>query len=289
MSAGQGSLFVVATPIGNLKDITFRAVSCLRESDLVAAEDTRRTRKLLSHLEIRKKIISCNEHNELEKTDRILALLEEGKAVALVSDAGTPALSDPGARLVARIRRAGHEVIPVPGPSAVTAALMVSGFPCRSFYFAGFMPAKSSERIRRLKTLISVESVLIFFEAPHRLIKSLRDMLPVLGDRKIFLAREMTKRHETYLFSTVSGLIEELEGRDVKGEITLIVQGCSRREEKLPDNGVLEEIIRCLMSSRCLSVKQVSRTMSELTGISRGNIYRRALEIDREQKEQDER
>ncbi len=288
MSAGKGSLFVLATPIGNLKDITIRAVDCLRKADLVAAEDTRRTRKLLSHLEIRKKIICCNEHNELEKTGRILALLEEGRSVALVSDAGTPGLSDPGARLVAGIRSAGLEVIPVPGPSAVTAALMVSGFPCRSFYFAGFLPAKSSERIRRLKALDSIESVLVFFEAPHRLKKSLRDMLSVLGDRKVFLAREMTKRHETYLLSTVSGLGEMLGDRDVRGEITIIVQGCGSREEKFPDSGLLEEVIRCLISSRCLSVKQVSRTMSELTGVSRGNIYRLALEVDREQKERDD-
>lgn len=289
MSAGQGSFFVVATPIGNLKDITIRAVDCLRETDLVAAEDTRRTRKLLSHLEIKKKIISCNEHNELDKTDKILALLEDGKSVALVSDAGSPGLSDPGARIVARVRRAGCEVIPVPGPSAVTAALMVSGFPCRSFYFAGFLPAKSPERIRRLKTLASIDSVLVFFEAPHRLIKCLRDMLRVLGDRKVFLAREMTKRHETCLLSTVSGLIEALGGRVVKGEITLIVPGCGKREKELPDANLLKEVIRCLMSSRCLSVNQVSKTLSKLTGISRGNIYNLSLEIDREHKERDDR
>ena len=289
MSIEQGSLFIIATPIGNLGDITIRAVECLEEVDLIAAEDTRRTRKLLSHLGIRKKIISCNEHNELRKTDQILGFLKEGRSAALVSDAGTPGLSDPGARLVTRVRREGLCIIPVPGPSAVAAALSVSGFPCRSFYFAGFLPQKSSERIKRLQRLALMEDVLVFFEAPHRLIKCLKDILSVLGDRRLFLAREMTKRHETYLYSTVSRLIGNLEGQKIQGEITIVLEGGSGLEEKAFDAGLLEEILECLTGSRFLSVKQASRTLSELTGISRKDIYRLAIKTGKVRREKGEK
>ncbi len=285
MSIDPGCLFVVATPIGNLKDITTRASECLEEVALVAAEDTRRTRKLLSHLHVKKQVISCNEHNELIKSSMILDVLERGGSVALVSDAGTPGLSDPGARLVERIRQEHFRIVPIPGPSAVTAALSVSGFPGRSFHFAGFLPARTPERIRTLKKLASVETSLVFFEAPHRLLKSLKDILEVLGDRKIFLAREMTKAHETFILSHVSGLIEMLHGKDVRGEITLVVEGSKNVEETPYPEEPLKEVMPYLLGRECLSLKEASGLLSRLTGIGRGRIYKLALEIKRKQKD----
>ncbi len=283
MSIEPGTLLVVATPIGNLKDITIRAVEALEKADLIAAEDTRHTRKLLAHLDIRKKMTSCNEHNESEKIENILKLLQEGRTVALVSDAGTPGLSDPGARLVAAVRARGLDVIPVPGPSAIAAALSVSGFPGSEVYFAGFLPSRHADRVKRLKALAGMEVPMVYYEAPHRLLKTLKDMLSILGDRKIFLAREMTKRHETYIFSTVSGLLAEFQGRAVKGEITLIVEGSREKSDNMPDMGSLTTVIESMMTGSRMPVKQLSAVLSRLTGISRGKIYSMALEFQESQ------
>ncbi len=285
MSPDSGCLFIVATPIGNLKDITFRAVETLKEAGLIAAEDTRRTRKLLSHLGLKKKIISCNEHNETKKASLIMEHLQKGESVALVSDAGTPGLSDPGARLVDKVREEYFRVIPIPGPSALTAALSVSGFAGKSFYFAGFLPAKPGERVKALEKLASIETVIVFFEAPHRLIKSLGDILKVLGDRKAFLAREMTKAHETYLSASVSRLMEVLEGKEVKGEITLVVDARSPEKQAPMDQERLKNVLSCLLRGKRLPVKEASMLLSGLTGIKRSRIYSLALEINREQKD----
>ncbi len=279
MNREPGQLFVVATPIGNLKDITLRAIECLERADLIAAEDTRRTRALLSHLGIRKRMISCNEHNEAEKASQVLELLENGGSCVLVSDAGTPSLSDPGARMVEKIRREGFKVIPIPGPSAVAAALSVSGFYAGSFHFAGFLPSKSGERRKRLKELANVETTLIFFEAPHRLMKCLQDMLSVLGDRRIFLAREMTKCHETYIVSTISELMSLLQHEKVRGELTLVVEGPKGSKKERFDVVSLETVLECLLGNKHLSVKEASTAISKMAGISRGTVYDLALGI----------
>ncbi len=282
MNTAPGRLFVVGTPIGNLRDITFRAVECMKESGLIAAEDTRRTRKLLSHLGIKKKVISCNEYNEAEKAGLILDFLKHGNSAALVSDAGTPGLSDPGARLVALLRKSGVEIVPVPGPSAATAALSVSGFPGRSFHFAGFLPSRAAERRQRLQDLLAIETVIVFFEAPHRLLKSLRDILEILGDRKIFLAREMTKSHETCIFATVGGLIKILEKEKIRGEITLVLEGAGRREKRAVDTELLESALRSLLEGEKISVKEASRLLSKLCGTRRSLIYNMALDLQDE-------
>ncbi len=282
MNSPHGSLFIVATPIGNLKDITYRAVECLKDVTLVAAEDTRRTRKLLSHLGLQKKIISCNEHNELEKAVQILGYLEQGSSCALVSDAGTPGLSDPGARLVERVRERGVEVIPIPGPSAITAALSVSGFVARTFYFAGFLPPKPGQRRRYLQGLSSMETIMVFFEAPHRLMKSLNDMFSILGDRKVFLAREMTKCHETYISSSISGLINGLEGEEgIKGEITLVVEGSPGGHHPF-DQALAKKVLDCLLGRRYVSVKEAVAMLSGLTGLNRSSLYEMALEAKKD-------
>jgi len=276
----SGILFVVATPIGNLRDITLRAVECLKDADLVVAEDTRRTRKLLSHLGLRKRLISCNRHNETARAAEILSFLEQGKSVALVSDAGTPCISDPGARLIQKARSESHPVVPVPGPCAMACALSVSGLTAGPFCFAGFLPSRPAERIETLKRLSDTEGLLIFYEAPHRLAASLRDILSVLGDREAFLAREMTKRHETYIAASISDLVREFEKTDAKGEITLVVAGRRQgKQDAEPDREALAELLEALVAGRRLPVNRASLLLARLTGLGKSAIYRMAIEI----------
>lgn len=225
-----GTLFVVATPLGNLDDLTFRAVKCLKEVDLIACEDTRRTTKLLNHLGIRKPLISCFEHNELARLDELLGRIGRGANVALVSDAGTPTISDPGFALVRAAHERGIKVSPIPGPSALVAALSVSGLPTDAFLFAGFLPRTSGARRTRLQALRALPATLIFYESPHRVVESLVDMIAILGDRRAFLCREVTKVHEELKGGALSDLVKTLGGRaEVLGEIVLVVAGGGRR------------------------------------------------------------
>jgi 16S rRNA (cytidine1402-2'-O)-methyltransferase len=211
-------LYVVATPIGNLEDLSFRALRVLREVDLIAAEDTRRTSKLLAHYEIRRPLISLREHNEVRETPRLLARLERGESIALVSDAGTPGISDPGARLVRSARERKLTVVPVPGPSAVAAALSGAGFAADRFVFLGFPPRGGEDRKEWLAQLAEETRTVVFFEAPHRIRKTLADLAPNLGDRQIVVARELTKTHEEWVDSPIrSGDISEI------GEFTVVL------------------------------------------------------------------
>src|SRR5205085_6669929 len=203
-----GTLYIVATPIGNLEDITQRALRILREVDLIACEDTRHTRKLLNHFGIETKTISYQEHNERERADELGAVLESGKSVALVSDAGTPLISDPGFRLVNAAIEKGISVVPVPGAAAVVTALSASGLPTDQFYFAGFLPARAHARRAKLEELTQIPATLIFYEAPHRISAALRDAIDVLGDRHAIVAREMTKLHEEFARGRLSELAE---------------------------------------------------------------------------------
>lgn len=221
----SGTLYVVATPIGNLEDITLRALRVLREVDLIAAEDTRHTKKLLDRYGIRKPMVSYHEHNERERAEQLIRELKGGKDVALVSDAGTPAVSDPGYVLIRRCIEEGVRVVPVPGPSALIAALCVSGLPVHRFAFEGFLPHKEGKRRKRLEELKDEERTLIFYESPHRLLKTLRDMLDILGDREIAVARELTKVHEEVFRGRINEAIEKFSSSPVKGEITLVVEG----------------------------------------------------------------
>lgn len=222
---------MVSTPIGNLEDITLRALRILKEVDLIAAEDTRRTGLLLKHFGIETPLTSYFEGNELKKGEWLMSRLKEGERIALVSDAGTPGISDPGYRLVRLAIENGIPVIPIPGPSAIITALSTSGLPTDAFLFKGFLPHKSKRRREILQEVKEVRETLIFYESPHRLLKTLNDIYEILGDRNIVLARELTKVFEEILRGRVSELIEKIRGRKLKGEITLVVSGRTRRIE----------------------------------------------------------
>jgi len=220
----SGTLWIVATPIGNLEDITLRAIRILREADRIACEDTRQTRKLLDHFGIATPSISYHEHNESARAAELVAELEAGHNIALVSDAGTPLINDPGYRLVAMAREHGVTVSPVPGPSAILAALSASGLPTDAFEFLGFLPLKTARRRRLLEERRASEATLVFYETPHRIVESLEDIAAVLGRRPVVLARELTKLHEEFLRGTAAELREELSRRpSIRGEFTLMI------------------------------------------------------------------
>lgn len=231
-----GKLFIVGTPIGNMEDITLRALRALREADLIAAEDTRRTAQLLARYEIRKPLISYHEFNEARRTAELLEKLQQGRQIALVSDAGMPTVSDPGQRLIRAVLAAGIALEVIPGPSAVTMAVAVSGlagstlarrsFSEGGFLFYGFLPHKSAQRRRALSHLAPLPFTLVFFESPYRLLKCLGDMHELLGNRHAVVARELTKKFEEILRGDLATILKKLENRSVKGEITVVIEGC---------------------------------------------------------------
>jgi len=272
-----GILYVLGTPIGNLEDLTRRAERILREADLIAAEDTRHTRHLLSSLGLRKPLFSHHEHNEAKSAAALLAELEQGKSVALVSDAGTPGLSDPGLRLVRLAQEAGIPVVPVPGPSALAAAIGVAGIAGEEFTFIGFLPAKKSARRKKLLALKNRPERLVLFEAPHRLAESLLDLAEVLGDREATLLRELTKLHEEVRRSSLRELYEEAKARSLKGEITLVVAGAPATADQ--DRTGLEEELRDRLSAGGISLKQLAEEVAERRGLSRNEVYRLALRL----------
>jgi 16S rRNA (cytidine1402-2'-O)-methyltransferase len=223
----MGKLSIVGTPIGNLQDITLRALETLRRADLIAAEDTRHTQHLLAHFDIRKPLVSFHEFNEAKRVAELLEKLQKGAHIAVVSDAGMPAISDPGARLVRAAADANIEIEIVPGPSALISALVASGFPADSFTFVGFLPYKSTQRRKKLEQFRNDSRTLVFYESPHRIAASLRDMRDVLGSRRAIIAREMTKKFEEILRGTLDELSKNLETRRLKGEITVVVEGAT--------------------------------------------------------------
>src|SRR5215813_5146499 len=228
----MGTLYLVATPIGNLEDMSPRAIRILREASLIAAEDTRHTGKLLKHFEIETPLTSYFEHNKLNKLDFILNKLSNGD-VALVSDAGMPAINDPGYELVRAALTSNFDVRPVPGPSAPISALAVSGLPTDSFLYLGYLPHKTSERHKFVEQIANLPYTLIFLESPHRIIESLEDILSILGDRKICVAREMTKLFEEYWRSTVSEAVKYFKSQLARGEFTLVVEGRTKEAREL--------------------------------------------------------
>jgi 16S rRNA (cytidine1402-2'-O)-methyltransferase len=227
-----GFLYIVATPIGNLEDITLRALRILREeADVIACEDTRQTQKLLDHFEIRKPLLSYHEHNEAARTWELIDRIERGESVALVSDAGTPLLSDPGYRLVKLAIEKGIAVVPLPGASAVLAALAGAGLPTDEFRFVGFLPAKGGARRKALEALQSEQATVIAYESPHRILESLTDMAELFGDKSIVVARELTKLHEEFLRGTAQQVLDQLSARpSIKGEFTIVL---GRSEKKI--------------------------------------------------------
>jgi 16S rRNA (cytidine1402-2'-O)-methyltransferase len=276
----QGTLYVVATPIGHLEDVTLRALRVLREVDLVACEDTRITGRLLRAYGIAAATTSYFEHNERWKGDRILAVLREGRSVALVSDAGTPAISDPGFRLVREARAGGLPVVPIPGPSAAVAAVSVSGLPTDRFLFVGFLPARARERRRRLQELAGERPTLVFYESPQRVVQALSDMIEALGDREAFLCREATKVHEEYRPGLLSQLRAELAGRpSVRGEIVLVVAGATESAAAVAEDPV--DLYRRLAAegrTRREAVKEAAKRL----GLPAREVYRLAQEQERE-------
>jgi len=270
-----GKLFVVATPIGNLEDITLRALRVLKEVDLIACEDTRHTARLLSHYGITTSRQSYHEHNESARTAQLLEVLRQGRNVALAADAGTPLVSDPGYTLVAACRREGIEVVPIPGPSAAIAALAAAGLPSDSFYFAGFLPPRSSGRKQALEKLSQISTTLIFYEAPHRIVRALEDMAAILGPRRACLARELTKLHEEWLSATLPEILQQLKGRPrILGEITLVVEGnkhAAPAPEDYPES--LEEHLQQEMLKTGASRKDALKAVARRRGISRRTAY----------------
>jgi 16S rRNA (cytidine1402-2'-O)-methyltransferase len=269
-----GTLYLVATPIGNLEDITYRAVRVLREADLIACEDTRQTRKLLDHFDIRKPTVSYHEHNEAERAGELVERLKAGETIALVSDAGAPLVSDPGYRLVRAAIDGGISVQPVPGPSASLAALQASGLPTDAFHFAGFLPAKAGQRAKLLESLADEQATLIFYEAPHRVLEALEAIESTLGPRPVVIARELTKIHEEFLRGTAAEIRAQLASRDaVKGEITILV---GKAEGPPPDDTPLGEAVEALVGNgvaRMDAIKQVARRR----GLSKREVYDQVL------------
>lgn len=278
-----GTLYLVGTPIGNLEDLTFRALKVLREADLVAAEDTRVTGKLLAHLGIGgKRLLSCHGHNEQARVPEILEALGRGEAVALVCDAGTPVVSDPGEAVVRAVLEAGFPVVPIPGASAVLAALASSGLPGVPFTFVGFLPARGEERRRELVRLRSEERTLVFFEAPHRLRESFKDMMNVFGNRRAVAARELTKLHEEFIRGTLQELWQHFKAGAPRGEFTVVVEGAERRGESGPERfaGVsIAAQLRQLMEENGLSKTEAVKAVCRLRALPREVVYRIAQEL----------
>ncbi|MGC1784569.1 MAG: 16S rRNA (cytidine(1402)-2'-O)-methyltransferase [Acidobacteriaceae bacterium] len=269
-------LYVVATPIGNLEDITLRALRVLRGVDRIACEDTRQTRKLLSHFRIATPTMSCHAHNERERAEELIAELLAGARIALVSDAGMPGISDPGAHLVTQAVAAGIAVVPIPGASAVISALAASGLDTTSFLFVGFPPARSGERRSFFEGVRDEQATLVFYEAPHRILESLRDAASVFGaGRKAVLAREITKLHEEFLRGALGGLEKSLAARDVlRGEMTLLIAGATSAEANIParDAGLREQMASYIAQG--LDEQGALKRIARDRGVSKSAVYR---------------
>jgi 16S rRNA (cytidine1402-2'-O)-methyltransferase len=273
-----GTLYIVATPIGNLEDITLRALRVLKEVDVVAAEDTRHTQVLLNHYGIQTPVTSYHEHNERTKAEALVKQLLKGQDVALVSDAGTPAISDPGFCLVKQAVDAGIRVIPLPGASALTAVLSASGLPTDRVAFEGFLPAKKKPRREKLRALRDEARTLLFYEAPHRLAETLDDVHELLGDREAVLAREVSKVHEEFLRGRISELLHALRRREIRGEFTLIISG-SAGEIAITEDRLKAEIRE--LHLRGMRVKEIAEVLGEKFGYPKKEIYRLALAGER--------
>ena len=274
----HGELFIVATPIGNLDDITHRALRVLRDVDLIACEDTRHTRKLLNHFGIDKKTISYHEHNERERAEELCELLESGKNVALVSDAGTPLINDPGFRIVTAAIARGIRVIPVPGAVALIAALAASGLPTDEFSFDGFLPARANPRRARLEELRSVRATLTFYEAPHRIVAALKDAAEILGNRRAVVARELTKLHEEFVRGTLNELVQHFSKvGTARGEMVLIISGeavessLANREQTTTER-LVERVNE--LEREGLNSKDALKSAARELGIKRAEAYR---------------
>jgi 16S rRNA (cytidine1402-2'-O)-methyltransferase len=270
----SGMLYVVGTPIGNLEDITLRALRVLKEADVIACEDTRQSRKLLDHYGIAKPLVSYHEHNEQQRAQELLERLAEGRNIALISDAGMPGISDPGYRVVKLAVERGIPVIPIPGPAALIAALAASGLATDEFEFRGFLPAKAGQRRTSLEELRSLSHTLIFYEAPHRIVEALEDIVQVLGPKRpVVVARELTKLHEEFIRGTAEEVLRILRGREVRGEITLLIS----KSENAPSSSSSKDLhtrLQEIMREQKLDEKAALKIMAKEQGVSKSELYR---------------
>jgi 16S rRNA (cytidine1402-2'-O)-methyltransferase len=275
-----GSLYVIATPIGNLEDITLRALRLLGEVDLIACEDTRHTRKLLAHYQISRPTISYHEHNERERTPELIDKLKSGMSIALVSDAGTPLVSDPGYRLVQEVIAQDIQVVPVPGASALIVALAAAGLATDEFYFAGFLPSKQSQRRARLAALAGVNATLVFYEAPHRIKETLTDARAALGNRRCVVARELTKLHEQFIRGSLDEVREATQQRDVRGEIVLLVgppiEDAAEAVNQESLRSIAEEVA-ALTRDEGLDRRAALKRVARARRLSKSEAYRRLM------------
>ncbi len=271
------SLYVVGTPIGNLEDITLRALRVMREVNLIACEDTRQTQKLLNHYEITTPTISYHDHNEMTRAPELIVRMEDGESIALVTDAGMPGISDPGYRLIALAIRHHIPVVPIPGASAFLSALVASGLPGETFRFGGFLPSKAGQRRKSLEAILESPRTQIFYEAPHRILETLKDIVDVLGpSRHIVVAREVTKLHEEFMRGTAAHVLAEAESRrELKGEITLLIAHAEPGQAVVPVNkdGVRERL-EALMKSESLDEKAALKRVAKEMGVSKSEAYR---------------
>ena len=274
-----GTLFIVATPIGNREDITLRALRVLREVAVIAAEDTRHTGQLLAHFGVSARYLSLHEHNERERTAAILSRLDAGDDVALVSDAGTPLIADPGAHLVAAVRAAGHRIVPVPGPSSLLAAVVASGLVPGPFTFLGFLPPKQGARRAALAAIRALPHPAVLFEAPHRIAATLADALDLLGDRHCALCRELTKLHEEIVVTTLAAAVASLAERPPRGEYVIVL--AEAQPTTIPaivDEATIDGVLRTLLASG-LSPAAAAKEAAAQTGCDRGACYKRAIAV----------
>lgn len=274
----KGTLYVVSTPIGNLEDITLRAIRILKEVDVIAAEDTRHTLKLLNYYGISKPLISYWGEKERAKAEEVIGRLSTGDSVALVSDAGTPGISDPGSVLIKRAIEEDIRVVPVPGPAALIAALTISGFSTEEFVFCGFLPAKQSQRRKFLEGLSLERRTVVIYESPHRVLESMAEMADIFGERNMFLAREVTKLHEEVLRGTVSGVFARLVESKIVGEYVLVIEGRQDSEGGHREEDAIKEI-KALMR-KGLGRKEAVKRVAEQYGLSRKELYDKSLAVD---------
>ena len=277
----QGKLYLCATPIGNLEDITYRVLRTLKEVDLIAAEDTRNSIKLLNHFDIHTPMTSYHEYNKIEKAEVLIRKMQEGVNIALITDAGTPGISDPGEDLVRMCYEAGIEVTSLPGPAACITALTLSGLPTRRFAFEAFLPSDKKERQAVLAELVDETRTIILYEAPHRLIKTLNELLEVLGNRKMTLCRELTKKHETAFASTIEDILKFYETQEPKGECVLVIEGKSRAELVQEERAKWEEMTieehMELYLSQGMDKKEAMKAVAKDRGVSKRDIYQALL------------
>lgn len=279
----KGILYICGTPIGNLEDITLRALRILKKVKLIAAEDTRRTKKLLNHYHIDTKATSYHEYNKFKKAPYLVEILKNGQDIALVSDAGMPGISDPGYVLIDLALKSNIKIVPIPGVSALITALVVSGLPIDKFVFEGFLPRKIKERKRYFRSIENEKRTVIFYETPHRLKRALKDMLEVWGDRKIVIARELTKIFEEIIRGKLSQVLTEISTKEIKGEITLVVQGGIKKKEKdkidfLKNEYIMQEYLKKL-KNQGYSNKDIIKIAQEKLDIPKNLIYKKLLEM----------